>query len=63
VRLGRRFAVRYSAFGLRHGATVDQLRAALDRSYRHRPPDWRDAVLADAIARNRHRLMKKINAA
>lgn len=53
--MGRWIAVRACAFALRHGATVDQLAAALATAFRHRDDEWRQTVLHDARWRNRNK--------
>jgi hypothetical protein len=61
-RLLRALLIRLTAWGLRRGYTADQMRAKLARSYGHRPAEWREDVLTEALAANRDRLLARINA-
>lgn len=51
----RWFVVRVVAFALRHGATEDDLFAALGRAYRRKPQAWHHGVIFDARNHNRDR--------
>ena len=58
----RRWLVRSVAWGFRRGVTLEQMRQALSRSFRHRDYEWREELVLDALARNRRKLMRRINA-
>ena len=61
-RLLYRQLIRSTAWALRHEVTTDKMRDMLARSFGHRPPQWREDVLEQALAVNRSRLMARINA-
>ena len=54
------FSVRFLAWALRRGVTIDQAEMTLFKSFPHRDEAWRRRLLADAQARNRARTMKSI---
>lgn len=61
-RLARWVAVRYGAWALRRGMTVDQIALAIARSFGHRDEAWRSELLEDMRRRNRDRTMREIDA-
>ena len=54
------FSVRFLAWSLRRGVTIEQAAGVVDKSFPHRDAGWRDKLMLDAIGRNRERTMKAV---
>lgn len=56
----RWFLVWITAWGLRRGLTHEEIHAAIEDAFPWRDEPWRVALIADAMARNRRKVMKSI---
>ena len=59
-RFARWVSVRFLAWSLRRGVTIEQAIQVIDKSFPHRDQDWRDQLMLDAVASNRKRVMRSI---